>query len=104
MPGKRSHLMAAERRREIVKVLKSEGRISVDDLVQRFAVSAVTLRADLGILAKQGILVRSYGGAMLPLEPQQDYPLTLKETMHHAEKMRIGRAAAKLISAHQTVI
>ena len=104
MPGKRSHMMAGERRREIVKILKNDGRVSVDNLVRQFGVSAVTLRADLGILAKQGILVRSYGGAMLPQEPHQEFPLKVKETIHHAEKMRIARAAAQLISSHQTVI
>jgi len=104
MPGKRSLLLADERRREIVKLLNSDGRVSVEDLVRRFAVSAVTLRADLGQLAKKGVLVRSYGGAMLPQEPHQEYPLNIKRTIYHAEKTRIGRAAAKLIHPHQTVI
>lgn len=104
MPTKRSHLLADERRREIVGLLKSAGRVSVEDLVQRFQVSAVTLRGDLGHLAKQGVLVRSYGGAMLPQEPQQEYPLRVKRTIYHAEKTRIGRAAAALICPLQTVI
>ena len=104
MPGKHSDMMAGERRREIIRILRSDGRVSVDNLVQRFGVSAVTIRVDLGTLAKQGILVRSYGGAMLPQEPHREYPLDIKETIHHAEKMRIARAAVKLISPHQTVI
>src|SRR5579884_1176463 len=104
MAGKRSHLLADERRREIVKILKNDGRVSVEDLVRRFAVSAVTLRADLGQLAKRGILVRSYGGAMLPQEPHQEYPLNVKRTIYHAEKTRIGRAAVKLIRPHQTIV
>lgn len=104
MAGKRSHLLADERRREIVKLLKNDGRVSVEDLVRRFSVSAVTLRADLGQLAKRGILVRSYGGAMLPQEPHQEYPLNIKRTIYHAEKTRIGRAAAKFIHPHQTVV
>jgi DeoR/GlpR family transcriptional regulator of sugar metabolism len=41
---------------------------------------------------------------MLPLEPSQDFPLRVKETVHHAEKARIGRAAANLVRSHQTVI
>ncbi|HZU26338.1 MAG TPA: DeoR/GlpR family DNA-binding transcription regulator [Bryobacteraceae bacterium] len=104
MAGKRSHLLADERRREIVKILKSDGRVSVEDLVRRFSVSAVTLRADLGQLARKGILVRSYGGAMLPQEPHQEYPLNVKRTIYHAEKTRIGRAAVKLIRPHQTIV
>jgi len=104
MNGKGSHLLADERRREIVKILKSDGRVSVEDLVDRFQVSAVTLRGDLGHLARQGVLVRSYGGAMLPQGPQQEYPLEVKRTIYHGEKVRIGQAAAALVSPLQTII
>jgi DeoR/GlpR family transcriptional regulator of sugar metabolism len=104
MSAKRSHLLTDERRREIVKLLKADGRVAVGDLVRRFGVSAVTLRGDLEQLAQRGILVRSYGGAMLPQEPHQDFPLNIKKTIYHAEKTRIGRAAARLVLPHQKVI
>jgi DeoR family transcriptional regulator of aga operon len=104
MPAKLSPLLADERRREIVKILKKDGRVAVEDLVRRFRVSAVTIRADLGQLADQGIMVRSYGGAMLPQEPDQDFPLSIKKSLYHAEKVRIGRAAARIVKSHQTVI
>lgn len=104
MPAKPQRLLSEERRREIVRLLKHEGSVTVDDLVRRFRVSAVTLRADLGELADQGILVRSYGGAMLPQDPHQEFPLRIKKTIHHAEKVRIGRAAARLIQPYQRVI
>jgi DeoR family transcriptional regulator of aga operon len=104
MPGKRSSLLTDERRREIVKLLKNDGRVSVGDLVRRFGVSAVTLRGDLEQLAQKGVLVRSYGGAMLPQEPHQDFPLNIKKTIYHAEKTRIGKAAARLVLPHQMVI
>ena len=104
MPAIRTIVPADERRREIARILTREGRLSVDDLVQRFKVSAVTIRADLSELGNRGILVRSYGGAMLPQEPHEDFPLNVKKTLNHAEKVRIGRAAAELIQPRQTVI
>ena len=104
MPAKPQRLLSEERRREIVRLLKHEGSVTVEDLVRRFKVSAVTLRADLGELADQGILVRSYGGAMLPQDPHQEFPFRIKKTIHHAEKVRIGRAAARLIQPYQRVI
>ena len=104
MPAKQSPLLADERRREIVKLLKKDGRVDVEDLVRRIKVSAVTIRADLGQLAGHGIMVRSYGGAMLPQEPGQEFPLNVKKTIYHAEKVRIGRAAVKIVKSHQTVI
>jgi DeoR/GlpR family transcriptional regulator of sugar metabolism len=104
MPAKKLKLLADERRREIFKIIKREGRVSVEDLVQRFDVSAVTLRADLGLLAQQGLMLRSHGGGILPQEPDQEFPLSVKKTIHHGEKLRIGRAAAKIVKPHQTVI
>lgn len=97
-------VLADERRREIVTLARKDGRVSVVDLVRRFKVSAVTLRADLRQLAAAGFVVRSYGGAMLPQEPDQDFPLNIKKSIHHAEKVRIAEAAVKLILPHQTVI
>ena len=104
MPAKTPLLLAEERRREIIKLLRKSGSVSVEDLVKRFRVSAVTLRADLGQLADRGLLIRSYGGAMVPLSPNDDVPLNVKRSLHHAEKVKIARAAAQLIKTRQTVI
>jgi len=78
--------------------------VTVADLVRRFDVSSVTARADLDGLAESGALIRSHGGAVRRLDPVQDYPVSFKETIHHAEKVRIGEAAAKLLKANQTAI
>lgn len=104
MPIKRSRLLAEERRREILRLLEAQGRVTVDSLAEQFRISAVTIRADLEDLGAKGLLVRSHGGAIPPLSPQQEYPLQLKKTLHHAEKVRIGRAAAQLVQPRQTVI
>lgn len=103
--SERSHrLMTEERRREILTLLEQQGRVTVDDLTRRFSVSAVTARGDLDALSVAGVLVRSHGGAVPPLNPTQDYPLAVKESIHQEEKTRIGRAAAQLIKPGQTVI
>jgi DeoR family transcriptional regulator of aga operon len=97
-------LLAEERRRKILMLLETEGRVTVNDLVRRFDVSTVTMRADLDILAENGALVRSHGGAVRRLDPVQDYSVAFKETIHHAEKVRIGQAAAGLLKPNQTII
>lgn len=97
-------MLADERRRAILQLVKKQGSAAVEDLVKHFNVSAVTLRADLGQLAREGALVRSYGGAMVHDEHAGDYPLTVKNTRNQVQKTRIGNAAARLIRSHQTVI
>jgi DeoR/GlpR family transcriptional regulator of sugar metabolism len=97
-------LLTEERRRMILDLLEQDGRLTVGDLVQRFGVSSVTVRTDLDSLAGAGALVRSHGGAVRRLDPVQDYPISFKDTIHRAEKVRIGRAAAQLIRPGQTAI
>ena len=97
-------MLADERRRAILQLVKKQGSAAVEDLVKHFNVSAVTLRADLGQLAREGALVRSYGGAMVHEEHSGEYPLTVKNTRNQAEKTRIAAAAVRLIKSHQTVI
>jgi DeoR family transcriptional regulator, aga operon transcriptional repressor len=88
----------------VLDLLEQDGRLTVGDLVERFRVSSVTVRTDLDALAASGALVRSHGGAVRRLDPVQDYPISFKDTIHHAEKVRIGRAAAQLIRPGQTAI
>ena len=101
---KRNRLLAEERRQKIQEVIEQSGRITVEEIAAKFRVSAVTARADLDVLSNRGDLIRSHGGAVRQLNPVVDYPLRFKETIHHAEKVRIGHAAVQLIRPHQTII
>jgi DeoR/GlpR family transcriptional regulator of sugar metabolism len=85
-------------------LVDQNGQVTVADLVKRFSISAVTVRSDLDALASIGAIVRSHGGAVRRLEATQDYPLRTKETLHHIEKVRIGKAAAELVRAGETII
>jgi DeoR family transcriptional regulator, aga operon transcriptional repressor len=105
MPPKvKPRLLVEERRRQILDLLDSQKRLTVEELVKRFGVSAVTIRGDLDSLASSGNVVRSHGGAIKNRQSFPDVPLTVKETLHHDEKVRIGHAAAQLIQDGETVI
>ncbi len=97
-------LLVAERRRRILELLDEQERVTVNDLARRFRISAVTARGDLDALANTGRIVRSHGGALRGVDPLQDLPLAEKERQHHAEKVRIGRAAAALVRDNETII
>ncbi|MBV8553810.1 MAG: DeoR/GlpR transcriptional regulator [Acidobacteriaceae bacterium] len=105
MPKKKpNRLLAEERRREILGVLGQNGRITVEEVVKLFGVSAVTARGDLDALSESGRLVRSHGGGIRPLTASPEHPLRVREGMHHDEKVRIAQAAAQLIRPLQTII
>jgi DeoR family transcriptional regulator of aga operon len=97
-------MLAEERRRKVREVIEEKGKITVEDIVGSFNVSAVTARSDLDVLAKRGEVMRSHGGAVRQLNAVVDYPLRLKESVHHAEKVRIGQAAVQLIRPHHSII
>src|SRR6202049_3240844 len=101
---KDSRLLAEQRRRRILDLIEQRGQITVRDLVEKFSIPAVPARADLDAWASEGMAVRSHGGAVRRVEASQNYPLRLKTTLHHAEKARIGKAAAELIQNGETVI
>src|ERR1051325_5351933 len=100
----RARLLTEQRRRNLLDLVDQNGQVTVADLVKRFSISAVTVRSDLDALASIGAIVRSHGGAVRRLEATQDYPLRTKETLHHAEKVRIGKAAAELVQPGETII
>jgi len=101
---KRPKLLMEERRRAILDAVDTTGRVKVEELSKRFGVSSVTVREDLEALSAKGALVRSYGGAIPALNPLQDYAPNYKKKVHHAEKIRIAEAAARLVMPNQTVI
>jgi DeoR family transcriptional regulator of aga operon len=55
-----------QRHQKTLFMLKKHGTIAVNDLSRLFGVSQVTIRADLNELERQGLIIRKYGGAMLP--------------------------------------
>jgi DeoR family transcriptional regulator of aga operon len=96
-------LLVAERRNRILDLLRDQGRVTVEDLATRFATSLVTIRTDLATLEASGALERTHGGALLRRE-DDDQPITVKQTRHHAEKVRIAKVAASLIQDGETII
>jgi DeoR family transcriptional regulator of aga operon len=102
--GRPPRLLVEERRRRILERLEQQERVTVADLVRLFEVSAVTIRGDLDTLAEAGAVVRSHGGALRRKDAPEDVPITVKETLHHAEKVRIGRAAAQMIKDGETIM
>jgi DeoR family transcriptional regulator of aga operon len=96
-------LLVGERRHRIIELLREHGRITVEGMASRFATSAVTIRSDLAALEAAGALERTHGGALLARD-DDDRPLAVKQTLHHAEKVRIAQAAVALIQDGETVI
>ncbi|MGP5930304.1 DeoR family transcriptional regulator, partial [Corynebacterium glyciniphilum] len=53
-----------ERRRQIASLTAVNGRVTVVELAERFAVTPETIRRDLTVLDNDGALHRVHGGAV----------------------------------------
>lgn len=85
--------MAKARRQErIVSELRASPAMRVHDLAERLAVSTETIRRDLAELEQQGLINRTYGGAVRPvtMEPA----LAERQRLMVDERRRIAEAAA----------
>jgi DeoR family transcriptional regulator, aga operon transcriptional repressor len=80
----------------ILEDLSSDGSVGVSDLVERFGVSAPTVRRDLELLEGQRLLKRTHGGAVAQ-GLLYELPLRYKSARHQQEKGRIAEAAAALV-------
>lgn len=93
--------LVEERRRCIVELVEQHGRATVEELATRFDISPVTIRADLEALSRNAAIVRSHGGA-LPAPARATHGI--QATRRHAQKRRIGQAAAELVEDGDTII
>ncbi len=86
-------MYAEERQAEILQVARTQGRVDVAGLAETFAVTAETIRRDLTILERAGMLRRVHGGA-IPVERIGFEPaLAARDAVLTAEKERIAKVA-----------
>src|SRR5580704_1984692 len=65
-PARGAPIVPGTRRRQILDLLRSQRSVSIAALEERFAISPMTARRDLAILARAGQARRTHGGAVLP--------------------------------------
>ncbi len=93
-----------ERMHLILDYLKENKRISVEQICNLYKVSRDTARRDIVNLEKQGAIVRTHGGAILPTvhEEVKSYYERLLNDME--EKQKIAKLATSLIKEKDTII
>lgn len=96
-------MLAVERRNKIEQIINNEGSVLVTELAKRFDVTAETIRGDLYKLERQGVLIRTYGGATLAGSGEQDLAANERDIVNFEGKQLIGRRAAELIRDGETI-
>lgn len=97
-------LLAEERRFRIREILSRERTVNASDLIRDLGVTAATVRRDLAVLEKEGVLVRSHGGAVSRTSSTNFQPsYEALGRCNRAEKQAIAREAERLILDGETV-
>lgn len=84
------------RQSEILALARAKGRVLVDDLAARFAVSPQTIRKDLNALSAARLLGRIHGGASFA-SGIENLEYEARRQLAADAKTAIGRAAAALV-------
>lgn len=97
-------MYAEERQAAIVEQARSRGRVEVAGLAQELNVTTETVRRDLSVLERHGVLRRVHGGA-IPVERLGFEPgLADRDRAMSDEKERIARAALAEVPAEGAIL
>jgi len=96
-------LLGLERQQMIMEILRENKSVEVSYLSNVFNVSEVTIRKDLEKLERDGLLIRTHGGAVINENLLFEPSFQEKEDQFIEEKMAIASEAAKLIRDGMTI-
>ncbi|MCS4535247.1 DeoR/GlpR family DNA-binding transcription regulator [Corynebacterium sp. HS2168-gen11] len=95
-------MYSEERRRQIASLTAIEGRVNVTELAARFDVTAETIRRDLAVLDREGVVHRVHGGAVANQTFQTtEYPLDARARSASTAKNSIAQAALAFLPDQQ---
>ncbi|SDQ19118.1 DeoR/GlpR family DNA-binding transcription regulator [Quadrisphaera sp. DSM 44207] len=98
-------MYAAERQEAIAGLVRSRGRVAVSDVAVSFGVTTETVRRDLGLLERTGLVRRVHGGAVATSALSVLEPGVLERESTAAEaKERIAARAVELVPPRGSVL
>lgn len=101
-----ARLPATLRHARIMSAFEKDGFVSITSLAEELGVSGMTVRRDLDLLGKRGLLERTHGGAVAAgqMVYDEDEPAFEQRMRRNAaEKSSIAQAAARLVAPGESV-
>ncbi|HKS97962.1 MAG TPA: DeoR/GlpR family DNA-binding transcription regulator [Rugosimonospora sp.] len=101
----RQRNLPAGRKAQLAAYVADAGQVTVGELAERFGVSIDTVRRDLDQLSADGVLVRTYGGAVsLSTVSRTDRAVDQRLSLQEQEKEKIAALAAGLVQDGSTIM
>jgi DeoR family glycerol-3-phosphate regulon repressor len=107
--GRTDRVPAVLRQTHIIASFEKNGFVSITSLADELGVSGMTVRRDLDLLGKRGLLERTHGGAVAagPLATlafdEDEPPFEQRMRRQAVQKSSIAEAAAKLVASGESV-
>ena len=94
----RARRLPAGRKADLAAFVAESGQVTVAALSEHFGVSIDTVRRDLDQLDREGVVIRTHGGAVSVEGQRPDRGLDVRLRMQIAEKEAIAKLAADLVA------
>jgi len=97
-------VLMEKRRRAILEEVEEYGKVRVAELSKKLNCSEVTIRSDIKVMARQGLVQRIHGGAV-KLDSGEYYKYSAESLYRNVEQKRaIAVCAYECIEPHDTII
>lgn len=90
------------RQKQILQAVNTEGKISVSEMSDKLFFSEMTIRRDLKIMEKEGLLKRIHGGAVENISDYQ-YPVDYRMQINKEQKQQLASLAIKHLKDGQVI-
>ena len=101
----RQRHLPAGRKAQLAAFVSEEGQVTVSALAERLGVSIDTIRRDLDQLSAEGVLIRTYGGAVSPSSNSRpDRAVDVRMTVQEKEKEAIAAIASSLVENSSSIM
>lgn len=99
---RRSKMLPEARREHILTYIKNIKNVTSEELSKKFNVTEETIRKDLNFLSEKGLVIRTFGGAMI--KDDYDPSLAQRTVSNLEEKKAIAKTASFLIKDRECIV
>lgn len=96
-------MLAEERQNMIVAMVDENGSVLVKELAEQFEVTEDSIRKDLTLLQKKGLLKKTYGGAVKVRVNEHERFVSQRIEKNVEDKKKIAHKALELISEKEVI-
>lgn len=91
-----------ERQHQIFEITQRKQKVTVGYLAKKLYVSEMTIRRDLTLMEREGLIKRYHGGALVHND-YIEYPIELRMRINEKDKRDLAGSVTKYISDGQTI-